>query len=129
MNRIIPIDIYNTDMLLVVGTEEELRESLEEYLEKEDAKDAYNVMAEDISDISLGRSASLSGGQVVLWIPNKDDKGTLAHEIFHVVCYVMENVGISLCHESNEAYGYLIGYITNKVNEAVSPSSGGVQSQ
>lgn len=122
MNKIIPIDIYNTDMLLVVGTEGELKLSLEKYLGKDDAKEAYAVMAEDISDISLGRSAVLSSGQVVLWMPDDSDKGTLAHEIFHIACYIMKKIGISLCNESNEAYAYLIGFITNKVNDVLNSS-------
>ncbi len=122
MEKIIPIDIYNTDMLFVVGTEDELRVSLEKHLGIDDAKEAYAVMAEDISDISLGRSALLSSGQTVLWMPNDSDKGTLAHEIFHIACYIMEKVGISLCHESNEVYAYLIGFITNKVNDVLNSS-------
>lgn len=122
MEKIIPIDIYNTDMLFVIGTKDELKQSLNKYLEKEDVDDAYNVMAADIDDITMGRSAYLNSGQVVLWISNTKDKGTLAHEIFHVVCYIMEKVGISLCHESDEAYAYLIGFITNKVNDALNSS-------
>ena len=116
IEKIIPIDIYNIDMLFVVGTKEDLKSSLEKHLDKDDAEDAYNVMAADIDEaITLGRSAYLNSGQTALWIFNTEDKGTLAHEIFHVVCYIMEKVGIILCHESDEAYAYLIGYITKKV--------------
>ena len=116
-------------MLFVVGTKEELKSSLEKHLNKEDAEDAYNVMVSDIDDITLGRSAYLNSGQTALWVSNPGDKGTLAHEIFHIACYITEKVGISLCHESDEAYAYLIGYITNKVNEVLNPSSGDAQSQ
>lgn len=122
MNKVISIDVYNTDMLLVIGTQEELKLALEEHLGKEEAEESYNVMAEDISNISLGRSAFLDSGQVVLWMPNSKDKATLAHEIFHIVCYIMEKVGISLRYESEEAYAYLIGFITDKVNDALNSS-------
>lgn len=55
------------------------------------------------------------------------ETATLAHEIFHIACYIMEKAGISLCHESDEAYAYLIGYITKKVNECLSLSSDDVK--
>ena len=129
IEKVIPIEIYNIDVLFVVGTKDELKISLEKHLEKEDADDAYNVMVGDIEDFTLGRSAYLNSGQTALWLPNAEDKGTLAHEIFHIACYIMEKVGICLCHESDEAYAYLIGYITNKVNEVLNPSSGDAQSQ
>lgn len=79
-------------------------------------------MVRDIGDNTLGRSAILNSGQIVLWIQNTDDKGTIAHEIFHIAYYIMERVGISLCHESDEAYAYLIGYITNKVEDILNSS-------
>ena len=129
MNTIIPIDIYNTDLLLVTGTPEEMKEALKERLGEEEGEKAYNLMAEDISDISLGRSALLENGAVALWMPDASDKATMAHEIFHIVTYITEKVGIRLSHDSDEAYAYLIGYITKKVNEAISLSSDGAQSQ
>lgn len=122
MNKVIPIDIYNIDMLFVVGEKEELKSSLEEHLSNDDANKAYNEMWKDIDEGSIGRSALLSSGQVALWVSDANDKGTLAHEIFHCVCFIMEKVGICLCHESDEAYAYLIGFITNKVNDALNPS-------
>lgn len=115
IEKVISIDIYNIDVLFCCGSKEELEQALKKHLDKEDAKDAYTVMVRDIRDNTLGRSAILNSGQTALWIQDINDKGTIVHEIFHVVCYIMERSGISLCHESDEAYAYLIGYITNKV--------------
>lgn len=129
VNKIIPIDIYNTDLLVVVGTTEDLENALKGHLGEEEGEEAYALMAEDISDISLGRSALLECGAVAMWMPDASDKATMAHEIFHVVTYITEKVGIRLSHDSDEAYAYLIGYITKKVNEAVNLSSDGAQSQ
>lgn len=117
IEKVISIDIYNIDILFVVSSKQELEQALKKHLDKEEAEDAYNVMIKDIGDNTLGRSASLNSGQIVLYVKNADDKGTIAHEIFHIACYIMERAGISLCHESDEAYAYLIGYITNKVND------------
>lgn len=117
IEKVISIGIYNIDILFVVSSKQELEQALKKHLDKEEAEDAYNVMIKDIGDNTLGRSASLNSGQIVLYVKNADDKGTIAHEIFHIACYIMERAGISLCHESDEAYAYLIGYITNKVND------------
>lgn len=117
MNKIIPIEIYNTDMLLVIGSKEELKSALEEHLDKEEAEETYNVMSDDMDDISLGKSVLLNNGTTVLWLLSNEDKGTMAHEIFHIAYFIMEKVGIGLCHKSDEAYTYLIGYITSKIEE------------
>ena len=117
LNKIIPVDIYNTDLLLVIGTTEDLENALKEHFGEEEGEKGYALMAEDISDISLGRSALLECGAVALWMPDASDKATMAHEIFHIATYIMEKVGIRLSHDSDEAYAYLIGYITRKINE------------
>lgn len=122
IEKVISIDIYNIDILFVVSSKQELEQALKKHLDKEEAEDSYNVMIRDIGDNTLGRSASLNSGQIVLWVKNANDKGTIAHEIFHIACYIMERSGISLCHESDEAYAYLIGYITNKVNDILDSS-------
>jgi len=42
----------------------------------------------------------------------------IAHEIFHAVTFIMERVGMEfIVMKSDEAYAYLIGYITKKVYE------------
>lgn len=42
-------------------------------------------------------------------------KGCLAHEIFHIVVFVMNEVGMTLSTESDEAYAYLTGYLTTEI--------------
>jgi hypothetical protein len=48
--------------------------------------------------------------------------GTLAHEIFHAIEFVFYNVGIKLRRSSDEAYAYCIGYLTEKIYEALERS-------
>lgn len=123
MNKIIPIDFYNTDFLFVIGTKDELKASLEKYIGKENAKEAYTIMTKNTNTV-LGRFASLSNKQAVLWMLGNFDKGALAQGIFHITCNVMEKTGISLCDKSNDAYAYLMGFITNEV-EDILPKKGG----
>lgn len=44
-----------------------------------------------------------------------DGFGTLAHEIFHAVEFVLRRVGLTLNSSSFEAYAYLIGYLTKEI--------------
>jgi hypothetical protein len=40
--------------------------------------------------------------------------GSLQHEIFHAVIYLMQYVGASLNEGSNENFAYIIGYLTRE---------------
>ena len=52
-------------------------------------------------------------------MPNlpKDIKGLsiLAHEIFHIANFTLEKAGINLTSDSDEAYSYLIEFLTKKI--------------
>ena len=48
------------------------------------------------------------------------DYGVLAHEIFHMVTFVLERAGLKMVVDvSCEAYAYLIGYLTEKIFDAM----------
>jgi hypothetical protein len=61
---------------------------------------------------------NITGGQTIIRIPKKPETpqeiGTLSHEIFHGVDFIFRRIGISLSDNSNEAYAYLIGYVTEQ---------------
>jgi hypothetical protein len=42
------------------------------------------------------------------------DLGTLSHECFHAVEYIMEERGMRLVHETSEAYAYLLGSLVKR---------------
>jgi hypothetical protein len=42
-------------------------------------------------------------------------KGVLTHELFHITDFTLERVGVKLSRNSNEAYAYLIEYLTKSV--------------
>ena len=49
-----------------------------------------------------------------------DNYGTLSHEIFHYATGLMWKIGMELVIEkSDEAYAYLVGYITEKVFDMI----------
>lgn len=45
------------------------------------------------------------------------DISVLVHELLHAVHYIMRFASIELCQESEEAFTYLLGYLTKKFLE------------
>lgn len=60
----------------------------------------------------------LIGGQTIVRLPKRPvtpvEFGTLSHEIFHAVDYIFRRIGMKLGADSDEAYAYLIGYVTEQ---------------
>jgi hypothetical protein len=44
--------------------------------------------------------------------------GVIAHEVFHAVCEICRRVGIDYSYSSEEAFAYLIGYLTDQITHA-----------
>ena len=79
----------------------------------------YNEI-DPIFENCKGKAIVLQNGNVIIRLVEMSslpqDIGDLSHEIFHACCFVMSRVGISFDMEtSDEAYAYLIGFITKKV--------------
>lgn len=58
------------------------------------------------------------GGLIVVWLsclPTTDEEWSVVHhELFHAAYEVMDWIGIPLTPQTEEAYAYMIGYITNE---------------
>lgn len=117
---LIDLAIFKRNLLVIFGdkeqlikevrkyhTEEELEGVLEGFTFKEDGKTVYDAKFNTF----------------FIWMPEKpktaQEAGTLAHEVFHATCAMLENIGMSLSDDSEEAYAYTIGFITEKLNEAM----------
>lgn len=91
-------------------TDEQLKKSLNKY--KIEWTDTLKLK-------SVGRYVMLEGNQSVVRLDQVPescaDYGTLQHEIFHAVDQILRHIGINLTEDSDEAYAYLIGYITTKI--------------
>lgn len=116
-NFIIPLIIYPFDVMISIGqTDIELIKSVKK----------YGLTKDDIHEL-LDLPTTLQGRAVLLFETNhsfirlkKSPKttkefGTLAHEIFHSVDFILRTIGITLSKDSDEAYAYLIGYLTEKI--------------
>ena len=85
-------------------------------------KTLHSSLSNQLNDIpfqSKGKSIMFSGGQVLLWMPEKPKTAIefsfLQHEIFHCACFVLEKVGIKYHDKTCEAYAYLIQFLTLKI--------------
>ena len=114
----LPLGIYPFDVLVHFGTNKKpMWEALGEYISKEDLDYAKNLNWNVV-----GKSIMLPGRQQILYIHNLDmnpnTMGYLAHEVFHVAHFIMEKIGMGkLTRNNDEAYAYLIGYITEKIHD------------
>lgn len=119
MNKIIPIDIYNTDVMVHFGSQDTLKEELSLVYGLEGALSILKGM--DIDETAIGRTVLTNTGTIILWmldIPKTSkEKGTMVHEIFHATCLLMNKIDVPPSSDNEEAYAYLIGYITSKVED------------
>jgi hypothetical protein len=53
------------------------------------------------------------GKSPIIWMADANDKGVIAHEIFHTALNVMYWTGMELNSETEEAFGYEVQHLTN----------------
>lgn len=55
----------------------------------------------------------LDGKSPIIWMATTEDKGVIAHEIFHTALNIMYWTGMELNSETEEAFAYEVQYLTN----------------
>ena len=120
LNHIIELVVYPYDVMVSFGqTDEELKEALSTYeLEESDIKHAIFGSDKTVR----GRAVTFSNNASLIRLRDypitSGDYACLAHEIFHCVTFIMERVGIKFdLNVSDEAYAYLVGYLTKEIYE------------
>lgn len=120
-NFIVPLAVYPFDVMFSVGqTDDELKQSLQENMLDEHV----NIFLEDdcLFNMPITCKArtvhNLIGGQTVLrlrGVPGTgEERGHLAHEIFHATDFILRRIGLKLTEDSDEAYAYVIQYLTEQ---------------
>ena len=107
----IDVSIYNTYIIVVTGQSKYINKCLSK----------RGLKKIDISNVkgAAGYTFQLEEG-ILLWLKQKPPfpayhMGCLVHEIFHCTEFILSKVGIKLSNKSDEAYAYLIGYITENI--------------
>jgi len=115
-NFFIDLHIYPFNVMFSIGeTDAELKEQLDGIAE-------CLTIPTLLQDLSLEKSGGmcycLPKGSTIIRLKANDGSAkwmsTLTHEIFHAVYYTMAFIGCKLGEKSEEAYAYLIGYITEQ---------------
>jgi len=78
----------------------------------------------DMGETIKGRCVMLQSNITVIRIKTTENKAhnasIIAHEIFHAVTFILDKIGMPLgITISDEAYAYLIQYLTKKVYEKI----------
>ncbi len=124
MNFIIPLVIYPFDIMFSVGeSDKRLKNTLKKTLHKDAFEIAYNddfLLGFNPNTKEAGQTLFIKGHQqTVIRLGKKPSHGIVAHEIFHAVMLLMNFLKMPLSLENDEAYAYLIGYITEQFWENV----------
>lgn len=120
LNKIINLVVYPFDVMISFGqTDDELKKALDRY--KLNESDIDNAMFGS-NKTSQGRAVTFSNNASLIRLRHfpvtSSDYGNLAHEIFHCVTFIMETIGVKFdLNVSDEAYAYLIGYLTKEIYE------------
>lgn len=118
---IVSTGIYPFDILFLVGhTNEEAKVELESRMDPDKYSELSSII--NLKPSVIGHATIFSSGQVaVRFISHPISaraRGTVAHEIFHAATFILERVGIQFdMDKSDEAFAYLIGYITEQFYE------------
>ena len=57
--------------------------------------------------------ATVDGKPPIIWMATAEDKGVVAHEIFHTALNIMYWTGMELNSETEEAFAYEVQHLTN----------------
>lgn len=109
--------VYPFDVVVAIGVTS--KETLN-YVQKRLPYDLTEEEKKHFQDFDgMGKTLQLIKGQNILWLRDfKNDSSSIAilsHELFHVVYQTMWRVGIKLSDPSEEAFTYLIEYLTKNI--------------
>lgn len=111
---IVSCEVYPFDVLVYFGED---RKPLFKELKKSITKTEISKLK--ALDFKKGKTVMFKGGQTLLWLRQKpnsiQDLSILNHEIFHCSCFILEKVGIRYSKKSDEAYAYLIQFLSKKI--------------
>ena len=109
---IVPCDIYKTEILFVIES---------------DSKAARDIISKVLDDTTIieedfigndGMTFTPQSGYIVVWLERKPQTliqtAILTHELLHVTISILNRVGVSVSDSSEEAYTYLIQYLTEE---------------
>lgn len=119
LNFIVPLVVYPFDVMISIAeTDEQLRKSFKKYSIEEDELWKWP------HETAEGRFCLFPTNQGLIRLrrlpKTPQQYGYIQHEIFHYVTSVLDRIGMKLIiQESDEAYAYLIGYLTTEIYKRI----------
>lgn len=113
-NFIIPLVVYPFQVMVSIGEPDDV---LKKKLISHGVDMSQIILTH--SETQRGRCIIFGGNQTLIRmykpVKTAEDYGSLQHEIFHATEFILERIGMTLCKKSDEAYAYLIGYLTTEI--------------
>lgn len=115
--KILSLQIYPFDVAISINqTDEEFKKEMQKF--KINIEDV--IFDLDQNKNCRGRTLMLIPSlKIVLrlnfWPDTPTKIALLVHEVWHVTDYILREIGIKLSDDSDEAYAYLIQYITEQI--------------
>lgn len=118
----IPVDIYGRYILVCINEEDEEDEEVKRILLESGYSEKKSSKVSSYWPVGIGAFTHVFKNRNCLMrfkIDNIDPEfhEQVAHEIFHCAAGILDYIGIPLGSKSEEAYAYLIGYITRQFYE------------
>ena len=110
-------NVWPYDVLLCVES------TIEEIVQHIEVKKQYKLSDKErdlfqARHFRQGRTLQLQNNAIVLWLRHKPVSpytiAVLAHEAFHATDFILDNAGLKLTNESDEAYAYLLDFIVRE---------------
>ena len=117
----VSIPIYRSTTFIAINlSDEQLKENLEKHIDSK--KTVKRLMKHSDLEDHQGITFFDGGYSVVRYgsLEDAQDINIIAHESFHVACSIMRYISLDFSEDSEEAFAYLLGYITEQYQDIIS---------
>lgn len=121
--KYIPVDIYRIKPIVFVGNLKEFKSFAEQMCKKDKS---FKFVVDDINDnlqqLVYFEAATYWNTKIrklIIYVPSlsltPNNIDNVVHELSHATFQILDDVGIKVDADNNEAYAYLIGYLASEV--------------
>lgn len=126
--EMVTVPIYESGVLFAVAPKvADLRYYFNcAHQEYEISDECLNTASEAVPKLGnelKGFAVDCGHGNVIVCVADAEDKGTVAHELFHAAHFVLSYHGVEI-GEDGEAYAYVIEWLTRRFYEMLGEEGG-----
>jgi hypothetical protein len=107
--KAVSVPPYYRGVLVFIGSPDQLRD----YLRR-----SYPAYATSMEDIDIPQAVACTFNlecDALIYSPSVPKEAAMIHEIFHAARHILNIVGIDLSDDTEEAYAYLIEYLSDQI--------------